>query len=75
MLRLNEQLEDNPREKLSVRARSAGGGGSAADIVAFARERLRFDPDPVQEKVLRTESKRVLLNCTRQWGKSVIAAV
>jgi hypothetical protein len=45
------------------------------DIVRFARERLEFDPDAMQEKVLRTESKRVLLNCTRQWGKSKIAAV
>jgi hypothetical protein len=45
------------------------------DIVAFAREVLRFDPDEAQSEVLRAKAKRGLLCCTRQWGKSTVAAV
>jgi hypothetical protein len=47
----------------------------SSDLVLFARERLGFAPDAQQEELLRTGSKRVLLNCTRQWGKSTVAAV
>src|SRR5262249_34945772 len=35
---------------------------------------LGFVPDGVQSRVLETASRRVLLNCTRQWGKSTITA-
>jgi hypothetical protein len=45
-----------------------------SDPVVFTRERLDLDPDPFQIAVLRSESKRGILNCTRQWGKSTIAA-
>ena len=44
------------------------------DPVAFARERLRFLPDPTQSIVLASRSKQVILNCTRQWGKSTLTA-
>ena len=33
------------------------------------------DPDPWQQAVLRSASPRVLLNCSRQSGKSTVAAV
>jgi Terminase-like family. len=33
-----------------------------------------FETDEVQARVLSTASKRGLLNCTRQWGKSTITA-
>ena len=46
----------------------------AIDPVAFARERLDFLPDPNQALVLASRSKQVILNCTRQWGKSTITA-
>ena len=46
----------------------------ALDPVAFARERLGFHPDPKQALVLASRSKQVILNCTRQWGKSTITA-
>src|SRR3982751_6057411 len=75
MSRLNHTSTDRGELVLPARARSPDEGGTRTGIVEFARERLGFDPDPVQERVLRTESRRVLLNCTRQWGKSVIAAV
>jgi hypothetical protein len=44
------------------------------DPVEFARKRLRFEPDERQIEVLRSDAKRGILNCTRQWGKSTIAA-
>ena len=45
------------------------------DPVAFARDRLGFQPDPWQADVLRWDGKRLILNCSRQSGKSTIAAV
>ncbi len=47
----------------------------ALDPVVFAQERLNFEPDPWQAKVLRAPAKRLSLNCTRQAGKSTTAAV
>jgi hypothetical protein len=44
------------------------------DAVEFARSRLGIEPDEKQAEVLRSESKRGLLNCSRQWGKSTMAA-
>src|SRR5207253_3707587 len=45
------------------------------DAVVFAREALAIESDDTQAKILRRPARRVLLNCTRQWGKSTIAAV
>jgi len=42
--------------------------------VEFARKRLQFEPDEQQAEVLRSTAKRGVLNCTRQWGKSTVAA-
>ncbi len=36
----------------------------ALDTVAFAEERLGFQPDPWQTKVMRSTAKQVLLNCS-----------
>jgi len=33
-----------------------------------------LDPDPKQALVLTSASKRGMLNCARQWGKSTITA-
>jgi Terminase large subunit, T4likevirus-type, N-terminal len=46
----------------------------ALDRVAFAR-RLDVVPDDWQAQMLRSESPRVLLNCSRQSGKSTMAAI
>jgi hypothetical protein len=46
----------------------------ALDPVRFAREALGFHPDSSQSRVLRSTGLRLLLNCTRQWGKSTTAA-
>jgi hypothetical protein len=46
----------------------------ALDRVAFAEE-LGIVPDPWQRDLLRSPSNRVLLNCSRQSGKSTMSAV
>jgi hypothetical protein len=47
----------------------------ALDPVLFARERLEFEPDPWQAKLLRSTSQRIILNCSRQSGKSTTVAI
>jgi hypothetical protein len=44
------------------------------DAAEWARRKLGFDADATQAATLRSESKRVVLNCTRQWGKSTVTA-
>lgn len=46
----------------------------ALDRVSFASS-LGLDPDPWQERLLRSTSKRVLLNCARQSGKSTMSGL
>jgi hypothetical protein len=43
--------------------------------VEFAPLRLGFEPDVKQAAVLESTRARGILNCTRQWGKSTVAAV
>src|SRR6266508_3512763 len=47
----------------------------ALDPVRFAREMLVFEPDDWQRRALRWSGRQLLLNCARQSGKSVTAAV
>jgi hypothetical protein len=47
----------------------------ALDPVGFATERLAFHPDPWQATVLRAQGRQLLLNCSRQAGKSTTTAV
>jgi hypothetical protein len=47
----------------------------ALDPVLYAKNALGFQPDVWQNKVLRVTGKRMLLNCSRQWGKSTTASV
>jgi hypothetical protein len=46
----------------------------ALDPTLFAREAIRFQPDAWQERVLRTDARRVILTCSRQSGKSTTGA-
>jgi hypothetical protein len=59
-----------PRDALDLRLDLA----HALDPVAFAQDRLHFDPDPWQAQVLRSNAKWMLLNCSRQSGKSTTTA-
>ena len=47
----------------------------ALDPVVFAAERLNLTPDPWQADILRRCKKRMILNCSRQAGKSTAAAI
>jgi hypothetical protein len=49
--------------------------GAEADPVEWARRTMGFAADDKQATVLRSEKKRVILNCSRQWGKSTVTAV
>jgi hypothetical protein len=46
----------------------------ALDRALFARA-VGVEPDPWQEKLLRSSADRVLLNCSRQSGKSTVSAL
>lgn len=45
------------------------------DAGDFAIAQLGITPDARQMDVLRSSAKRGILNCSRQWGKSTVAAV
>jgi hypothetical protein len=44
------------------------------EVSEWARRELGFEADATQARVMNTRSKRVMLNCTRQWGKSTVTA-
>ena len=46
----------------------------AMDPVLWAREVLGYHPDPWQAKLLRSRSSKIILNCSRQSGKSTTCA-
>jgi hypothetical protein len=45
------------------------------DPVAFAEDRLDFHPDPWQRDLLRSDARQVILNITRQGGKSTATSI
>lgn len=45
-----------------------------SEPLEFARS-VRFDPDDTQLRILRSKARKILVNCTRQWGKSTIVAL
>jgi hypothetical protein len=63
---INERTPTTPRR----RRREEGASGTAE----WVRDKLGFPPDPLQARVLETKAKRVVLNCSRQWGKSTVTA-
>ena len=44
------------------------------DAAGWAARELGFEADAAQGRVLRSRARRVILNCTRQWGKSTVTA-
>jgi hypothetical protein len=57
-----------------VRAEAEDPETDPKDAVEFARRRLGLEADALQCEVLRSTAKRGILNCTRQWGKTTVAA-
>jgi hypothetical protein len=72
--KLTELTFDAAEPPESTGATPAPAAPDPPDTVQFARESLGFEPDERQIQVLRTTAKRAILNCSRQWGKSTIAA-
>ena len=54
---------------------SAQTSDNFPDIIAFAEKALGWVLEDKQRELLTGLGKRVILNCTRQWGKSWMAAV
>jgi hypothetical protein len=73
-MKLRRQLEDL-RSRLKAVSFAHEGEHYALDRVAFAEEALGLELDPWQARVLTVPSKRDVLNCSRQAGKSTTAAV
>ncbi len=48
---------------------------SRLDPVAFAHYYLGIAPDAKQSVVLRSGAPQLILNCSRQWGKSTVSSV
>lgn len=48
---------------------------SRLDPVAFAHYFLGIEPDAKQSVVLRSAAPQLILNCSRQWGKSTVSSV
>src|SRR6266496_3633348 len=61
----------NKRKRVRPESRKEDGADMAkgAGAAAWVREKLKFQPDAAQERVLTTQSRRVVMNCTRQWGE------
>jgi hypothetical protein len=69
MLSIQRQQIKQAPEKKEARRMS-----QAPNAAEFARTRMGIELDEVQEQVMLSHSKRGILNCTRQWGKSTVGA-
>jgi phage FluMu gp28-like protein len=54
--------------------REAVEGRCEVDAAEWAAAELGFEADAAQRRVLASPARRVILNCTRQWGKSTVTA-
>jgi hypothetical protein len=52
--------------RLGRRIGSPAGIANRAGAAEWVRQNLGFQPDAAQERVLTTQSTRVVMNCTRQ---------
>lgn len=73
----SDALEGDVPVRLIVEAvKEVNRRSFATDPVAFARACMEgAEPDDWQKRFLRSKSKRVMLNCSRQVGKSTLTAV
>lgn len=63
-----------PRTPAEVRDAVSRGILHGHDEVAFCEDALKFEPDPWQRRLLRSRSKKIIVNVARQQGKSTTAA-
>ena len=64
-------FEGIPERILKIRNQIRACAFNAAE---FARLVLHWTPDEKQAEALRTGLRHVILNCSRQWGKTTVAA-
>jgi hypothetical protein len=66
--------EKNKRVRRGSRKGDSADMANGAGAAEWVREKLKFPSDAAQERALTTQSRRVVMNCTRQWGKSTVTA-
>ncbi len=59
----------------AVKQHAPSAPGVPPDPVEWARTALGFEPDDVQCQILGSTARRLMLCCTRQFGKSLITAI
>jgi hypothetical protein len=69
----SSQAQDSSAQ--TSRARATKGFPTIPDPVVWAQTRFHWQPDPIQADILRTSATRLMLCCTRQWGKSTVTAI
>ncbi len=67
-------FEIHERESETAEKPAKRGAAVRADAAGWASRMLGFEADAAQARVLRSGARRVILNCTRQWGKSTVTA-
>jgi hypothetical protein len=67
-------IESSPR-RATWETESNKHPSTHQSVSHFARHALGFIPDALQAAVLDSQSKRGILNCSRQWGKSTVLAL
>ncbi len=65
---------DAPTTQISAQTRLDRDFARALDPLVLARD-CGITPDERQAELLISSLQRVLVNCTRQWGKSTVAAL
>jgi hypothetical protein len=59
----------------TLRRNAQAPAGAFRSVADWARSQCDFSPDPTQETILDSSAPRLLLCCSRQWGKSTITAL
>lgn len=70
-----QNLLTEEKNELKILLESREARLSINDPVIFANHYLNFKPDPWQANVLKTKPTQLLLNCSRQSGKSTISSI
>lgn len=64
---------EEKRQRIDRLRKSNGGERDGEDAQDFWK-RIGFEPERQQRRLLECDGRRVILNCTRQWGKSTVTA-
>ena len=60
---------------LATRLRRDQAALASMDVLTFATQKLNFTVEPSQLDFLTSPAKRGIVNCSRRWGKSTLAAI